>query len=228
MAHYDNVEIIAENFGNFIELVRREKGLDIIEVVRHERELQKSFTDRYSRALLVKGLPSEQHPTFSNVPRVMFVWTVRDNLESIFEVLGIPTTQKAANLLAQELRKKGISGALTRAQRDKLEEMDIFQKEFTKMGNWLVKARNIILTMSENTHLLSTVTEEEKEFANLLDFDWYYDYSDDSSVWRGGRAKHNEITKQLNEVLLEKPHLKKVVEAVAVANGLPVAFFIGS
>lgn len=227
MAHYDNVEIIAENLGNFIELVRREKGLNISEVVRHESELSKCVSDCYSRALLATGLTKEEHPTFSNIPRVLFKWTVRDNLESIFQAMDIPTTQKAANLLAQELRKNGITKGLNRAQRDKLEEMDIFQKEFKKMGEWLVKARNIILTMSENTHLLATVTEEEKEFANLLEFDWYYDYSDDSSVWRNGRAKHGEVQAKVMDILVAKPHLKKVVEVVAQANGFATKFFTG-
>lgn len=227
MAHYDNVEIIAENLGNFIELVRREKGLNIDEVVRHESELRKCISDCYSRALLAQGLPKEEHPTFSNVPRTMFVWTVRDNLESIFQAMDIPTTQKAANLLAQELRKNGITKGLNRTQRDKLEEMDIFQKEFTKMSNWMVKARNIILTMSENTHLLEAVTEEEKEFANLLDFDWYYDYSDDSNVWRNGNAKHGEVQAKVMDILVAKPHLKKVVEVVAKANGFSTKFFTG-
>lgn len=227
MAHYDNVEIIANKFGAYVEQVLREKGLVVNDVIKLHNEIHSSVSDVYSRAILKTGLPHEEAPTFSNVPRQMFSWIVRDNLVSIFETLNIPTTQKCAHLLARNLQKNEVQNALSHIQLEALLEMEIFQKEFVKISNWLVKARANVVAMSANFPLLQAVTEEEKEFANSLDFDWYYDYSDDRNVWRTGNTKHKEVQVKVMETYIAKPHLRKVVEVVAKANGFATKFFTG-
>jgi hypothetical protein len=228
MDFYQVKDEIAQELTVHLQSVLRQKGLITQDVMNQYKAILAGFKDRYSYSLLMKDTPKEDAPTFSNVPTTIITFEVRDRFEEIFEALGLPTTQAAAYSFAQKLRRGSIGNVLTDTQKDKLEKLPFFADRCEKISNWLVRARAIVVTMGSNTALAQMATEEEKAFASKLDFDWYYDYSDDQNVWRGGRANHDQVIAYVKKVLTEKPHFLKVVETLAHAAGLRVSFFTGN
>ena len=221
MAFYETRETIAEQLGEYLKSVLLQKGLNTQDLVSQHKTITSQYSDSYSNALLMKGLKHEDAPTFSNVPYSSFVGIIRDNFEQVFEVLGLPTTQKAASEFQRTLRHR----AMGRCQKDALLNASFVAKEFEKISNWCVRAKDILAAMNANVAILSSVTDEEREFARSLSFDWYYSYSDDAGVRRAGDARRNEVAKRVNIVLATKPYLMKVVEEIARVHRFKPSFF---
>lgn len=225
MAFYETRELICENINQYFQHYLRERGLITLDIVAQRNQIISSVKDVYSMALLMKNSPKEEAPTFSNIQTTYFTYLIRDNLEQIFETLGWATTQKEASRIASSLRRRSFSELLSDKQKKALEDMEIFQDSIKAITEWIIRARNIVVTMTANFPLLQSVTEEEKEFAKELNFDWYYDYSDDINVWRSGKERHAKKVGEITALLAQKPHLLKVVEVVAKAHGIPTKFF---
>lgn len=223
MAFYETRETIAEQLGEYLKSVLLQKGLNTQDLISQHKSITSQYSDSYSNALLMKGLKHEDAPTFSNVPYSSFVGIIRDNFEQVFEVLGLPTTQKAAVEFQRTLRHR----AMSRCQKDSLLNASFVAKEFEKISNWCDRAKDILAAMSANVTILSSVTDEEREFARSLSFDWYYSYSDDRNVYRAGSEAHKRVSAHARQVLAEKPHLRKVVDEIARAHRFNTSFFIG-
>lgn len=227
MAYYECLNDVCEKLAQYLRDVMRDKGLDAEALVLQQKELMSGVKDSYSSALLMTDTPRKDAPVFVNVPRPNFKWIVQENLEGIFGILRYHSTQQMVFHLAKDLRKKNFHEILTRDQKQALEEYYFITKEFKKVSDWMVEARAILAKMNENVYLLTSVTEEERQFARDLNFDWWYSYSDDRGVYQRGREAHDEKIIFVKETLAIKPHLKKVVEAVARANNFTEYFFTG-
>ena len=222
MAFYECREAIAEQLCECLLTALMVRGLDTKVFVNQYNWLNSQYKDPYSYSLLLKGLKKEHAPTFSNVPSMPFAWLIRDNFEATFEALGLPTTQQEAARFERTLRR---NKKLSEQQEATLLKAEFVAKEFEKISNWCVKARDRLAAMNANVALIASVTEEEKEFASSLNFDWYYSYSDSADDWRSGKAQHVKVVKHVQEVLAAKPYLSKVVEEVARAHGFGPSFF---
>lgn len=218
-------DTISMHVDAYLQTVLTNKGLNVQSVVAHHREIVTQFKDSYSRALLLQGLPKEEAPTFSNVPTTSFKWASWENLEEIFQMLQLPATQQRAHRLTCQLRTKTLTDILSAEQLEKLLEVPFIKEVFDKAASWLIRASGRMVAMSANFPLTATVTEEEKAFSKLLEFDWYYSYSDDITVWRAGKDRHAKAVLAIRAVLEEKPELEKVVATIAASNNLSVTFF---
>lgn len=227
MSFYEAKEVVTQQLSNHMKAVYFDKGFATQPVVEQHNALMSAFSDLYSKAILLTGTIKRDAPLFYNVPRPDFQWDINKYLEEIFEVFGWATTQQQMSIIARQLKRSALEQLVSKEKLVKLENFYFFKKETSKASEWLVLARQHLLTMHENLPKLQTVTEEEKEFSERLEFDWYYSYSDDSSVWRGGQAKHNAINAEVKAILAEKPHLRKVVETVAASHGFSPSFFVG-
>ena len=84
-----------------------------------------------------------------------------------------------------------------------------------------------LMTMESNLLKVQCITEEEIAFSRLLQFDHFYDYSDDISVWRSGREQHSKVVEAVKEALAKNPDLIKVVKEVSGHLKLSESFFTG-
>lgn len=226
MTFYDCKEKISEDIAAYLQGIQREQGLVPMELVARHREIRDAFPDLYSQSLLMKGAPKEEAPTFSNVAKLTDSWDVRDRFEEVFAALALPDTQSAVHAFWRRIQRGSLENILTGQQKENLQNLWFFKERTEKLSSWITRASNILNIMTSNLPSLKTVTEEEKEFADLLQtFDWYYSYSDQASTWRAGEVRHKEVGAKVKQVLAEKPHLKKVVEAVAAAHNLGPGFF---
>jgi hypothetical protein len=97
---------------------------------------------------------------------------------------------------------------------------------YTKTQQWINSVNADILTMKKNLEILPVYTQEENDFCNsLYNFDWYYDYSDDGNVARGGHEHHKKIKEKHTEMIKENPKLKDVVTLVGHVSGFGSLFF---
>ena len=227
MSFYEAKEVVTQALVTRLKAAYAEKGLETKPIVEQHNSLITAFSDLYSKAILLTGTIKRDAPLFSNVPSPAFQWNIDKQLEEIFEVLGWKTTQQQVSILAKELKRRSLDNLVSADKLLQLYHLSFFKKEVSKASEWIVLARQHLLTMHENIQQLQTVTQEEKEFSELLKFDWYYDYSDDNSVWRFGQAKHNDVIAKVKAVLVDKPHLRKVVETVAASHGFSPSFFLG-
>ena len=227
MSFYEAKAVITQQLSNHFKAVYFDKGLSTRPIVEQYKSITAAFSDLYSSATLLIGTTKRDAPLFSNVPRPEFEWNLDKHLEEIFEVLDWKTTQYQVSVLSRQLKRSTLEQLVSKEKLAKLEELSFFKKEASKASEWIVLARQHLLTMHENLPKLQAITEEEKEFSELLKFDWYYDYSDDSSVWRFGQAKHNDVIAKVKATLADKPHLLKVVETVAASHGFKPSFFMG-
>lgn len=225
MSYYEAKKTICSKLAEYLDSVMANRALLTRPVVEQYRGMMDSITDMYSRSLLCTGLARPEAPLFANVPSSMIEYDLDKNLEEVFSLMNWPTTQKQVSIVARQLLRQSAESFLTDEQKEQLLQLQFFRALVFKTTNWLVQARAEILGMCDNLPLVQTVTEEEKEFVKLLQFDWYYDYSDDNSVWRFGAQKHKEAITKINAALADKPELMKVVVAVAKANRLTADFF---
>lgn len=225
MTYYDCEEIICEQLSQYFQALLKEKKIDIREITAEHNALLAKYPDLYSNALLRTGIPRLTAPIFSNPPSKSFKWEINRNLARIFEALGMPSTQQEAYRFASLLKRKSVGAALSSKQRAQLEDLDFLKTMVDEISIWCEKARKEVDAMSANIPLLATVTEEEKEFANALRFDWYYDYIDELSRYREAKEGHRLVAKDIQQRLAEKPHLQKVVNVVASAYGFSPSFF---
>lgn len=225
MLFHECKDIIANHLDAWLRTILVGKGLDVRGVALRHREILNQFKDQYSRALLMKDLPKEEAPTFSNIPRLSFKWDISDKLEDVFHTLKLPATQQCAHRIASQLRTKPLSDVLTAEQLASLEQVPFIKEAISKETDWLIRAHRIMIGMCNNLPLLSSATEEEKAFSKLLEFDWYYDYSDDIGVWRAGKAHHARAVLAIRAALGKEPSLIKVVTAIANSGNFPITFF---
>lgn len=224
MAFYETQAIVVKALADFVTSIIEAQGLDPVVLNQQHTMMHQSAKDYYSRALLKQGVAAKDAPVFSNIPYLRFAYEFDSNIEMIFDEMGIATTQKEMFDIAGKLRKRNIAELFGAAN---IMACSIVQKEVNKIEAWVVEARGILVAMGSNMHLLATVTEEQKQFAELFQFDWYYDYSDDHSVWRAGSAHHKTVSEQIRQAISVNPSLMTVAETIASAYKLPVSFFIG-
>lgn len=227
MSFYITADNIRAKLAGYLDSVTLTAGLDVNAIAEERKNLSVSATDTYSSSVLCSGISSEHRCLFANVPYSHYQWIIGDHLEGIFAVMGLPTTQAQAYKLSNELNRRGVEGALTKEQLNALRGFSAVREHFEKVMKWCQKAREVNSIVRGNLSLLGSVTEEEREFAKSLNFDWHYSYSDDIEVYRRGRDTHDRVSAETRKVLAEKPHLRKVVETVAAANGFSASFFTG-
>lgn len=225
MAFYECKKAITDQLGECLNLITIKKGLDVQRWVNEHKQLTSSVNDPYSAALLKKNAGNDFPPLFANIPSRNFSWLLRDHFEEVFEALGFPTTQQQADRFWKSIRNRSLRETLNNHQEEALLKTEFVSKEIAKISDWCTKARAMLVSMNANVELLSSVTEEEREFARSLRFDWYYGYSDDHSVWRAGQETRRVVARRVHETLSTKPHLAKVVKEVTQANNLSHDFF---
>ena len=225
MSFWASVDNICTKLAGYLDSITLAADLNVYAIADERKSLSSSALDTYSRSLLCTGIKPEHRALFANVPYSRYRAIVSDNLEKVFAALGMPTTQAQAYKLSNELNRKGVVGALTKEQLIALRGFSAVREHFEKVSKWCQDAREVNGIVKGNLSLLGTVTDEEREFAKSLNFDWYYSYSDDIEVYRRGRDTHDRVSAETRKVLAEKPHLRKVVEVVASAAGFSVSFF---
>lgn len=222
MSFYETKDVLVKAIATFLNEQLVEKGLDAKSLVAQHNAIISGCKDRYSTALLYQGVRQKEAPVFSNVPYSNFNNIVFDKLEEVFYELKLPTTQQQVSELVRKLKRLPLTEVI---DTEKLLNSYLIRSQFTKIGDWMVDARGIIVAMSANFPLLAAVTEAEKEFSKLFEFDYYYEYSDSSSVWRSGKERHAEQVAKINAVLCFDTSMQKVVETIANYHRLPVGFF---
>lgn len=220
-------EVVCVELAGYLNEDLNSKGLSVATTMRAYDAMMNDQKDAYSKSLLMKGVNMSERFPFSNTPYTNLRRLVENNLAKIFtEILQREATQRQVYKLARLIRGKSSHCILTPSQCVKLAELEDFKKEVEKVSEWCVKARAILMLMHDNVKLLASVTEEEKEFANSLQFDWFYSYSDQASTWRHGRERHEQVKRHATQVVAEKPHLKKVVEVISNWYDLGPRFFL--
>lgn len=225
MAFYETQATVVKALADFVTNMLESKGLDPVALDQQHTMMHQSAKDHYSRALLLRGVKAKDAPVFSNIPYLRFAYAFDNDIEIIFNEMGIATTQKEMFDIAGKLRKRNVAELFGAAN---IMACSVIQKEIDKIEEWVIEARGILAAMGSNMHLLATVTEEQKQFAELFQFDWYYDYSDDHSVWRAGSAHHKEVSEKIRSAIDLNPSLMTVVETIAAAYKKSVSFFIGN
>ena len=162
---------------------------------------------------------------FSNVPNVNFKQLICDNFESLLKALKLQNTEQQTSLFSRNIWHKKPHEILNASQEEALLNVEFIAKEISKISTWCENAHKANQTMSTNASFMPPVTDEEKEFARSLVFDWHYSYSDDGGVYRRGEESRKRVAKHVNQVLANKPHLSKVVKEVANANSFNETFF---
>ncbi len=227
MGFWASIDIISTKLSAYLDSVTLAADLNVNAIADERKSLSSSALDTYSGSLLCTGIKPEHRALFANVPYSRYRWIIGDNIEKIFAAMGLPTTQAQAYKLANELNRKGVEGALTKEQLNALRGFSAVREHFEKVSKWCLDAREVNDIVKGNLSLLETVTDEEREFAKSLSFDWHYSYSDDIEVYRRGSETHSKVNDHVRSVLAEKPYLRKVVETVAIANGFNASFFTG-
>lgn len=230
MSHYDNVKTVSKTIGDQLVQLTRDMGiLPDIFVVKHNQIHHMSVSDVnvgiYGRALLHKGVTYDERLVLANVPYEQFDIIVKNNLEQVFDVLGIPSSQCECHKLAKSFARRSCFEILQREKFADIFNIPVFKSELEKFAKWCQKADVAIQKMEANVKLLASVTREEHDFGELCYFDWHYGYSDDVTVRRSGSARHKQVVEFVNKTLAEKPHLRHVVEVIAEANGFNPEFF---
>lgn len=230
MSFYETKDQICAKLGIYLQEQMVSRGLDTCSVIQQYREISAAAKDSYSSAILMNGVVSREAPLFANTPRVSevaFKHLLIDRFAEVFYELQIPDTQQQASIFARRLRKSGVEDVFSETQLLCLEKIPAIKDLFSKASEWLILARVQIVAMCDNLPALQAVTEEEKEFSKLTEFDWYYDYSDSPSVWRGGKERHAKASAEIVAALERNPNLRKVLEVIAKNNRLTVTFFTG-
>ncbi len=227
MAFYECKEEICVALGNVLENALTERGLNVDALCKEYNSLLGKPRNEYCQALLMSGVVKSDPFPFTNLPYFNARGLIDRHLVQVFEeVLQHETTQSMAYHFARTLRRQGIDAVLQPKRRDKLASLEPFQKEIEKVFRWCERAYEIIRGMRANAPILATVTEEEKEFADSLHFDWYYSYSDQASTYRAGVAQQERVQEHAAKTIAQKPHLKKVIDAISKNHGFGPNFFL--
>lgn len=100
-------------------------------------------------------------------------------------------------------------------------------KEYQSLLKVVAIVRSRLEVIRNNLSAAISITEEQKAFAKALEFDHYYDYSDDGSVWRSGRDAHTKAQKAIQEALAKNPEMIEVVKKVSQYLKFSEKFFTG-
>lgn len=230
MSFYDTREELAELFKQYAEDKMLRAGYTVKKLVDLHKSLKDSLNaqhgEYYSAAVLYSGVPVKEAPLFANIPHAYFAMMYKDKLEQIFTGLRVPATQCSAVNIARKAKRNGILSVFTADQLDRaLFDTSIIGNLVERSDQWCREAVEALEIMTNNLPLVHKITDEEKEFAMLLNFDWHYDYSDDSSVWRSGLEKHRKVVAAVNAALEKNPELNKVLAAITKKNNLGAEFF---
>ena len=196
----------------------RSKGL-IDEIDRLHKQwigLINTWNDPYAQALVLNEC--DEGPWI----QPQYVYINEEIMAQIFdEVLGGSTLSNLYSFIQRNMRGKLNKEAII----NKIEESS-FYKDYRQKVLTSIQTKKDSLALCNKKAAEVIMTEEERMFSKVLNFDNYYSYSDDINVWRNGSARHAEVIKIVKETLEEKPHLKKVVEVVAKHYNLSFKFFV--
>lgn len=227
MTHQISVDIISERLSEYINEELAKSGLSVVEVRNALHATTAKARGTYERAILVLGEAKEDSLLINTSPGGIGRWDIEKKLIEVFAVLGIPSTQHHAYHLANKLKRNPITKVLGEVELKKLVTVGTSPFEIQRITKWAEKARALNARREARLALLDSVTQEERDFGESLNFDWYYSYNDDIQVYRRGRARHEQVKKAATELLSQRPHLFKVVETVAGAHHFNPTFFVG-
>lgn len=208
---YNGMELIK----SFVTTAMQQQVIEIEQL--HARWLVtlKTWDDPYAQALVLNECDGNPWINPSHV------YVNDDLMAKIFdEVLGGSTLKNLYSLVQRDMKGKLNKEAII----SKIKQSTFF-KEYEVKVLECIQSKKAMLDLCDKKGAEAVMTAEEREFSKVLNFDHYYDYSDDGQVWRNGNARHKEVVKIVAETLAEKPHLKKVVEVVATYYKLSYKFF---
>lgn len=223
MSYYEANSAVIGAMSDYLKAHFAAKGFDVSATMDQYHSITNAHRGSYVSSLLFTNIPKRDKPIFANTPYVYYMRVVGDNLEEIFGFLGLPSTQKQLATMWQRLKHSKIENII---DVNKLLEFHKIKTKIQKDSEWFIEARSTLVAMYANLPLLDAVTEEEKEFSKLLDFDWYYSYSDNAAVYKAGEQIHNSAVVKINAALEKNPELIKVIKAVVANNAyITVDFF---